>query len=73
MIEVEIIVLGGCGFGELEKFVIFEFFVEKFGVVVGVLSAVVDAGWRSHSDQVGQTGKTVSPKLYIVVGILGAI
>ncbi|UZJ39077.1 electron transfer flavoprotein subunit alpha/FixB family protein [Prosthecochloris sp. SCSIO W1102] len=70
--ESDILIAGGRGVGSSENFALLESLATSLGGVVGASRSAVDEGWRPHSDQIGQTGRSVAPRLYIACGISGA-
>jgi electron transfer flavoprotein alpha subunit len=74
LMDAEVVVAGGRGVGTAEAFTqLVEGLADELGAAVGSTRAVVDSGWRPYSEQVGQTGKTVQPKVYWAIGISGAV
>ncbi len=74
LVEADYVVSGGRGVGSPEGFTEYvEGLANEIGAAVGATRAIVDAGWRPYEEQVGQTGKTVAPKVYFAIGISGAV
>ncbi len=72
--DADLVVAGGRGVGSAEAFTqLIEGLADQIGAAVGATRAVVDSGWRPYAEQVGQTGKTVQPKIYFAIGISGAV